>query len=108
MDDEGYLPRASLPPAANPPDGPAGKLKEYTAQCAVLIGALRFTGHCLSALPDFIRREIFFMRCNEPDMSERVFQGASPVTIKLILNRLDNLGAGIDGLGEQLVHIIHI
>src|SRR5579871_4136148 len=42
------------------------------------------------------------MRCNEPDMSERVFQSASPVTIKLILNRLDNLGAGIDGLANSL------
>src|ERR1700709_819168 len=53
------------------------------------IGAALFE-HCLGTQFDFVRQEVFLVRRDEPDMPERVFKRARPVTVKLILDRPDD------------------
>ena len=64
--------------------------------------------HCLGTQFDFIRQEVFLVRRDEPDMPERVFKRARPVTVKLILDRPDDLRACINCPRKQSIYVAHI
>ena len=64
--------------------------------------------HHLGSLLDFIRRKLFLVGCDEPNMPERIFQCACPVTVKLILHRSERLGTGINGPSKYGIYVFHV
>ena len=63
---------------------------------------------CLGTLVDFLRCEVFLVGGEKPNMPKRVFERTGAVTVRLILQRLDNLCTCIDGLGKQSIHILDV
>ena len=57
---------------------------------------------------DFLWRKVFLMRCQKPDVSERVFQRAATVAIELVLHGLYDLRTCCDRLGKKFVYILDI
>ena len=55
---------------------------------------------------DFLWRKVFLMRCQKPDVSERVFQRAATVAIELVLHGLYDLRTCCDRLGKKFVYIL--
>ena len=41
-------------------------------------------------------------------MPKRIFQRTCAVTVKLILHRLDDFRARVNGLGKLSIHILHV
>src|SRR5882724_3822562 len=56
----------------------------------------------------FVRRHVFLVSGDAPEMSKRILNETGAISVKLVLDRLEDLGLLCHGLFDDLVTIGHV
>src|SRR5512145_526990 len=64
--------------------------------------------HLLGALLELARGNVLYVRGNVPDVAEGVLHASRAVAVELVLERLHDLGAGLNGALDDPVRVRHV
>ncbi len=87
---------------------PRPRIYTGSVHSANLLSAARRRGVRLHASLHFLGRHIFLVRRDMPDMPERIFESAAPVTIELVFDRPLFFATSRNGLLEHRVDICDV
>jgi hypothetical protein len=68
----------------------------------------RSTPLCDDTLPNFVHRQVFFRRSNEPPMPKRVGDAADAITIKLVGYLTHESGSSRHRTRNDAINVFHI